>query len=105
MRWDCDSAREERKSRRLRAKTNKILARAQWHRKFAFFPKRIRLGLCVWLEWYERRAAEQGARGYSYDSYRLGDDEKNAHSVVSYLGFWNNISIEWEYREHDDIPG
>ena len=50
MRFNCGLTKEE-----LEAWLN---SRCDWHKKFAWFPVRIRSGLCVWLEHYEAKYSE-----------------------------------------------
>jgi hypothetical protein len=51
----------------------KIKAEYEWHRVFAWLPKRTNDGVCVWLEYCEARISD-------YDSN------------------WAGELIEWEYR-------
>ena len=67
----------------------------RWHRKFVFWPRRIRLGTCVWLGFVERRRV--GKHGY----YEYGGPFPHIPFVQTppRSGVGSTYYDWWEYRE------
>lgn len=55
MRWDCDSRRKQRNyeyNKRMLNGTHSSFQHTGLHERFAWFPVRIRDGVCIWFEKY-----------------------------------------------------
>lgn len=90
MKFKCGETDEEKKAA-YQARYDAALGLATtWTKKYAFFPKTIAPGHCVWLEYYERRL-ESLSRPHLYIS--------DSRGIARHLAMGYAALPRWQLRE------